>query len=118
MNNRVTKQDIGKEVFIVKTWVRQGESNEPMVTRITKVGLKYFEVEDNWMGRFMIETLKHDGRGYSSQYEVFLSMEEFTNKELKKNIIGKLKNYFSNYTYNNISLDDLQKVSDIIFKND
>jgi hypothetical protein len=68
--------EVGQTVFIQPTDSRYGK--ELKEVKITKVGRKYFETE--YYGRYTIDGLRHDAGGYSPRYYVYLSKQEFEDK--------------------------------------
>ncbi len=84
---------------------------------VSKIGKKYFFVEDNERLKFDIETLKHTDKNYS-QYNVQLYLTE---QEIKdKNEMNVLRNKFilaSRRKPEDFSLDQLRRIIDIIDEN-
>ena len=68
---------VGQKVWVKKIGhMRNGDTAELDQVEVAKIGKKYFEVSKVWYGRFFIETLYQDGKGYTSQYKAYLSKEK------------------------------------------
>jgi hypothetical protein len=102
------------QIVIVKSNGNYNKEYGLKTAVISKVGKKYFELEGNewWSCRFFIETLVHDGKGYSSCHKVYLSQQDIDDEEEQRKLsieIGKNFNYGSR-----ISLNKLRKIKEIL----
>jgi hypothetical protein len=70
------KIEVGMTVYLKPIGNAARRGTAIIETTVTKVGRKYFEVEQSWTGRFFIETMYQDGRGYISDYHAYLSVKE------------------------------------------
>ncbi len=70
---------------------------------ITKVGNKYFQVNNMSGRRFFVETMQHDGLAYASEYKVYMSFEEIQDKNDYKLLSEKIKTH-------KFTLDQLKEI--------
>jgi hypothetical protein len=97
---------VGQQVYLRHLNTRTSGLIE---TTVTKVGNKYFEVE-SVRGRFFRETMKHDGRGYSSSYMVYVTKKQYEEECEFSHLVDKIKStYFSG-----LSLEQLRQINKII----
>lgn len=90
-------------------------SGKPKIeeAEISKVGNKYFELKNHFSDRFFIDTLKHDGRGYSSRGKVYLTMKEIQDEDERYKLNEKFRKFFSGGPVG-LSLLDLREIDKII----
>lgn len=82
-------------------------------TTISKVGRKYFEVNELPNHRFSVETLKHDGQGFNHQFNGYLTMQEIVDKKDGQKLFDEIKHHFSGHR-NRLSLDKLKEIKEIL----
>lgn len=91
--------------------IRNGNSSSLKETKITKIGSKYIEVEDNHIGRFFKDTLIHDAGKYTSCYKLYLCKEDY---EIELEIDNGYK-YISDLLQNkNIDIIKIRKIINIL----
>lgn len=107
--------EVGQKVWLVEFNRRAGrEPHEPLEATVKKVGRKYFELENNWMGRFHVSTLLHDGGGYSPRARVYLNIQEYIDQKEASDLYSELRQHFTNYDSKKLTLDQLRKIKAII----
>lgn len=83
---------------------------------VGKVGKKYFETKEHWYGRFYLDTLMHDGKGYSSAYKAYTDEQEYLDKEERTKLINEFRETFSHFNSVELSLEKLRQISEIVKK--
>jgi hypothetical protein len=109
---KTNKLKVGQKVYF-KGYIYGGRKESIEETEITKVGNKYFELKNHWRDRFFVETLMHDGRGYSSIGKVYLTMQEIKDEDEAYKLNEKFRMFFGGGS-NGMSLDKLREVDKII----
>lgn len=105
------KMKVGDTVWVVGN----DRNNEGLTeTFVTKVGKKYFEVDRFFSRRFFIDTLKHDGKGYSSAYTVYLDKESYLEKKEISQLSEKIRKEISMYGNIKQPVEILRAVWDLI----
>jgi len=107
------KIKIGQAVYYTDTDRRY--ANELKETVVTTCGSKYFTVKEAWVGRFFVDTLLQDGKGYSPRYKLYLSKEEYNEIKERESLLSSIRAHFQNWNIH-ISTDDLRSVKQIIDK--
>lgn len=106
----------GQTIWLERlVFFRQHEKNnkELIETTISKVGREYFETNTEWVGRFSIKTLVHDGKDNSPMYKVYFNKEDYYRKVEQLRLFSEIRESF--YTYNTkISLEKLREISRIL----
>lgn len=116
------EQKLNNDLFVGQTvWCRslsgrRGDSIAIKETKISKVGNKYFEVQDICRGRFFKQTLKHDGGEYSSRYQVYLDKDSYFNEVEMNDKMKLLRDVFLGYTKASLDLNKVRKIHDIVFE--
>lgn len=85
-------------------------------TRVSKVGRKYFEVNELKWNRFLIETLVHDGGDYEPNYYGYHSLKEIEDKKEAVRLNSEIRECFSGYGQSRYSLNQLKSIIEIIKK--
>lgn len=82
--------------------------------KVTKVGRKYFEVEEFW-GRFKIENFYHD-IGYSPEYRAWESLQDMEDNKLYGRLWEKITKAFhwEHKPKETLSLSQLKRISEIL----
>ncbi|AGH56791.1 hypothetical protein Phi19:2_gp013 [Cellulophaga phage phi19:2] len=80
---------------------------------ISKIGRKYFEVKEIRNARFFIETLKHDGGEYCSNYSGYLSLKEIQDKKEAHKLNEEISRYFT-LNSTRVSLEKMRKIKQIL----
>ena len=106
----------GMTIWLESLHTRQGEKKELVKITVGKVGKKYFETTERWYGRFHLDTLMHDGKGYSSAYKAYTDEQEYLDKEEKSKITHEIRETFSHFNSVELSLEKLRQISEIIKK--
>ena len=107
-----TKIKVGQKVYLRSSGLSWNKFGIAEAT-VTKVGKKYFETDHNGRDRVVIETLDQDGRGYSSQYKVYLTRQEIEDEDETNKLRGILRKVFD-YPQSEITLDQLRRVHAIV----
>jgi len=105
--------EIGQEIFIEPTNNAARYNKEVKKCRISKIGKKYFEVEEMNGTRFFIKDLKHDAGQYTSNYNCYLTLQEIKDKKEAQAIFDNVKKVFSGWK-NKLSLSQLKEIDRII----
>ena len=105
---------IGQTVWYKELQRRGGDKHELVETKIAKIGKKYFETETKWVGRFYIDTMKHDAGQYSARYQVYLNKEQHENEIEADKIYSELRNIFSSYGKQTLELSKLREILSIV----
>lgn len=100
-----------------KVWVDPSKSfrnsKEPYEATVSKVGRKYFELEDGFREKYDLE----NGRQVlDSSYvkKVYLTFQEITDKHERDKLYSTLRAKFSDYGTPKYSLEQLRKVAEIL----
>jgi hypothetical protein len=105
---------IGMTVYYKSLSGRKGDDTSLKETKITKVGNKYVEITEKWVGRFYKDSLKHDAGEYSSRYQLYLNKEHYE-IELEKQLIQReLRDYFQGYSKIDLSIEKLRQILSIV----
>ena len=105
---------VGQTVWYKELQRRSGDKHELVETKISKIGKKYFETETKWLGRFYIDTMKHDAGQYSARYQVYLNKEQHENGIEADKIYSELRNIFSSYGKPTLELSKLRAILSIV----
>lgn len=105
---------VGQTVWYKELQRRSGDKHELVETKISKIGKKYFETETKWLGRFYIDTMKHDAGQYSARYQVYLNKEQHENEIEADKIYSELRNIFSSYGKPTLELSKLRAILSIV----
>ena len=98
-----------------KVWVKPGypTKSEPVEAIITKVGKKYFELDDNSREKFDINTLQQvNDINYKSK--IYLSFQNILDEKEHLKLSGALRTDFGNYGSLKYSLEQLRKIAEIV----
>lgn len=79
---------------------------------VSKVGRKYFEVEEMNMKFDLVEM--RDVSQYVAEYEVYLSKQEILDELEFKELAFKVKTIFNGYSDPKLTLEQLRRIVDII----
>jgi len=107
------KMTVGQPIWYRSISNRHGADISLKETTVSKIGKKYFEVND--IGeRFFIDTLEHDAGNYLASIAVYLSKVDYEEEVERKNIFDQLFRMFGNYSHPNIELSKLRRIIAII----
>ena len=109
------KLTLGQEIFLklVGNAARR-YNNEPIKTKISKIGKKHFYVEMDSRIKFDVEDLS-EVSDYSANYKVYLSEKELEDETKSKIIYDNIKKYFSGFSFNeSLTLEKLIAIEKII----
>jgi len=89
------KIKVGQKVYI-KTYgnARRRLGDKILDDVITKVGRKYFEVENLFRIRFFIKTMLNDGNGYACDYHCYLNRKEIEDEQEYSKLGSKFRDIF------------------------
>jgi hypothetical protein len=110
----MSKLTVGQKVFVEPIGNAARREKEIKEATITKIGNKYFELDKSWMGRFFIKHLSQDGKGFISDYQVWLSMDDYNAEEERIKTTAYLKEYFGQYGRAILNLDQLKRIKAVI----
>ena len=105
--------EVGQKIYLKPIGNQARYSKEIKETIISKIGRKYFEVEDSGYGRFFIDTMNQDCGQYVSGYTCYLSLQEIEHEKEAKILSEKIKKVFSGFSPD-LPLDKLKKIERII----
>lgn len=110
---------VGQTVYVKPVGNAARRSKEIIEAKVSKIGNKFFYLEtpgvyNRFSGlRFFIEDLSHDGKGYISDYQVYLSEQEIKDEKTANHLHDEIRKRFS-YYYPSLPLDKLKKIHEII----
>lgn len=105
--------EVGQKVYLEPTGDNKRYSKEIEESRISKIGRKYFTLEDKYYGRFFIESMTQDGGQYISGYNAYLSLQEIEDKREAQRLFAEIKEVFSGFS-TEIPLSKLKEIEQII----
>lgn len=105
---------VGQIIYYKIISDRRGDDTSLKETKITKIGRKYFEIEEKWVGKFFKDSLIHDAGQYSPGYEIYLSKEDYENEIEANKIYLQLKKVFSGYGKTTMELSKLKAILSIV----
>lgn len=105
--------EVGQKVYLEPINNNARYSKEIKESRISKIGRKYFELEDKYYGRFFIESMRQDCGQYISGYNAYLSMQEIEDKKEAQKLFAEIKKVFSGFG-TEIPLSKLKEIERII----
>jgi hypothetical protein len=111
------KLKVGQTVYLEPTGNAVRYSKDIIETKVTRVGRKYFEVQNNRC-KFDIENM-YDVSNCYSNYNVYLSMQEIEDKNEKIELNKFFSDLFAGYCDSGLSLEQLRamkKVADEVKK--
>lgn len=93
----------------------RGNKSELQEAVIESVGRKYFYIDT--FGKecpFFIDSLKNDGKGYTSKYFIWLSKKEYDDYQEYKRLRSSIQKYFDVYGDVDLPLESLREIDKII----
>jgi YesN/AraC family two-component response regulator len=110
------KLKVGQTLWVViPEYRRTSVPSEPVEYQISKIGSKYFEL-DGYRAKFDIQTLRQATElNYPAQ--CYLTLQEILDGREQASLTDKVRKAISQYGKSNLSLDQLRKISEIIFPN-
>jgi len=105
---------VGQKIYLkpIGNNARYG-NQEVRECTISKIGRKYFELEEKGYGRFFIESMAQDCGQYISGYQAYLSIQDIEDEEEAKKLYSEIKKAFSGFS-TSLSLSELKEISRII----
>ena len=100
---------LGQKIHVKRIGNAARYSKEIETCTISKIGRKYFEVEEMRNRKFFIETLLHSSGQYSPDYKCYLSLQEINDEEEQRKLHDKVKKHFNNY-FTSLPLDKLREI--------
>lgn len=100
---------VGDEIYVEQLRSPNGLNK----TKISKIGRKYFEL-DNYHCKFCLDTLYHYDKEYSSMYKCWKSIEEYDKELLRVENYDFVWRFFRDYQGKKLSLDQLERIKTII----
>jgi hypothetical protein len=108
---------VGQKVWVISTDNRGGNVSPLQEAEIAKVGKKYFELTDQYHGRFYINTLLHDAGGYTPRRRVYLDKRDYYDKIEKTKLSDSIRKAIGQYGEINIPLPTLKSIWQLIEDN-
>lgn len=105
--------EVGQKIYLEPIGNNARYSKEIKESRISKIGRKYFELEEKYYGRFFIDSMSQDCGQYMSGYNAYLSIQEIEDKKEAQKIFTELKKVFSGFS-TKIPLFKLKEIERII----
>ena len=104
---------VGQTVYVKP--IRNRFSKDNIYDEVIKsIGNKYFYLEKAYYGRFEIKSMYQDGRGYGSDYRIYLSMQEIDDEKERDSIVQGLRKLFDFGHPVNLALDQLRRIMEIV----
>jgi len=72
-----SKLQVGTTVWLRHLDQRRGADNTLQEYTVSKIGNKYFQLNECGNIRFFIDTLTHDGKPYTAHYQCYLSPTDY-----------------------------------------
>ena len=107
------KLKVGQTIFVRPTNNAARYSTEIKESTISKIGKKYFELEDFYSMRFSIEKMKEDTGNLLADYTCYLTMQEIRDEIDAKSISEWLNPWFG-YGKPRLSAEKLRRVKAIV----
>lgn len=105
---------VGQKIYLETRGITREEEKIQECT-ISKVGRKYFEVQEKPRERFEISTMEHDGKGWVSRYKCYISIKEIEDKNSAQKHFDYIRQQFSSYV-NTYPLEMLEEIVRILSK--
>ena len=88
-----------------------------MERKVKSVGRKYFyvcdDIHDYDSMQIHIDTMIQNGNGYLGNWKVYFSLQEIADEKEKFNLSGELRDLFSGWSRNGLTLDQLRRIKAI-----
>ena len=102
---------VGQKIFLKSIGSRELEIIE---VAISKIGKKYFEVDKSYLGRYFLEDMLQDGRGYTARYKAYTNMEEIQKEERMRELGNKIYSFFRYGDTKRLTLEQLEQIQSMI----
>jgi len=107
------KLSVGQEVYLLESLLYRKKNREDLIkTEITKVGRKYFYIQ-NSDSKFSIDTLR-EVNNINYQGRVYLTEQEHKDNLEHKSLYEKVTNSFRGYHRVELNLSQLRRINAII----
>lgn len=104
---------VGQKLWLVGSHHYRSDNREPIEVTISKVGKKYFELEDYHRCKFEIETLKQvTETNYVDR--CYLTLQEILDEREADKLAAQIKNIFGGYGKPKLTLEQLRKIMDVM----
>jgi hypothetical protein len=101
-----------------KVWVDPSKSfrnsKEPYEATVSKVGRKYFELEDSFREKYDLQNGNEVSETSTYAKKVYLTLQEITDKRDREKILSELRHQFAYIHSPKHSLEQLRKVAEIL----
>lgn len=108
------KIQVGQKVWVLGIGNNARNGSELKEVIVSSVGKKYFTLTDGWYGRFLIETLYQDGKGYMSGYMVYLDKQQREAEIEHFRLSDKIQKAFGGYGKLKYPIETLRKILELI----
>lgn len=118
MKEKENKLIVGQTVFVrpignASRWHTGDVLTHIKEAKIEKIGRKYFYLEGYRSEKFGIEEMR-DISDYSSDFEIYISMQDIKDKIEATKLNWDIKQYFNSHGNSNLSLKQLRKIKEVI----
>lgn len=104
---------VGQKLWLLRSHHYRNDDRTPKEVVISKVGKKYFELEDYPRAKFEIETLKQvTETNYIDRCH--LTLQEILDEREVDKLVGEIKNIFGGYDKPKLTLEQLRKIVDVV----
>lgn len=107
------KLEVGQTVWLEKHNNAARYDKEPIETKVTKIGRKWVCVDYNDRLRFDVESGWEDGRGYTPNFRLKISLQEILDDQDINKLNRKIRDVFYMFK-SDLSLDQLRRIDTII----
>ena len=113
-NSEKAKIQVGQKLWLVPAHYYSKDSREPQEEIVSKVGRKYFELQEQPKRKYSIETLQEEiDSSYKGQ--CYLSLQEILEKREREALINKVKQIFGSYgNPKEITLEQMRKIAEVL----
>ena len=104
---------VGQKLWLVRSSLHRNDDIIPKEVTISKVGKKYFKLEDYPRTKFEIETLRQVTEG-SYVDKCYLTLQEILDAREFNKLVCDIKKIFDGYGKPKLTLEQLRKIMDVI----
>lgn len=104
---------VGQKLYLVPSTLDCAKNREPKEVTISKVGQKYFYLQEYQRNKYDIETLQ-EVNNFNYKGQCYFTLQEILNLREINSLYRKIREYFSGYREKEISLENLRKINELI----